>query len=174
MSGRGGAGNFWQAQEAAKKREADLEAAQRKPSIPSHQTSPSSSSPASSQKPIPANIHQNYAHMGRGGSGNWYEPKILAETGAFSAPEAPESTKPLQASKEGVSDTRRRGRGGAGNFVWDEDESRNGKDGEVKEIELKEMVVRDVEKGLTKPPRVVQRGGEREGVGRAFVRDWED
>ncbi|KAE9969699.1 hypothetical protein EG327_010507 [Venturia inaequalis] len=172
MSGRGGAGNFWQAQEAAKKREADLEASQRNPSTtPSQQQSAPSSS---SQKSVPANTNQDYAHMGRGGSGNWYEPKILAETGAFSAPEAPESAKPLQASKEVVSDTRGRGRGGAGNFVWDEDEDRNKEAEEVKEIELKEMVVRDVEKGLTKPPRVVQRGGEREGVGRAFVRDWED
>lgn len=110
--------------------------------------------------------------MGRGGSGNWYEPKILVETGAFSAPEAPEASKPLQASKEVVSDTRRRGRGGAGNFVWDEDENRETE--EVKEIELKEMVVRDVEAGLTRPPRVVQRGGDREKVDRAFVRDWED
>ena len=59
--------------------------------------------------------------MGRGGSGNWYEPKVLAQTGQFSAPEAPETIKPLRADKEVVTDTRRRGRGGAGNFVWDEE-----------------------------------------------------
>lgn len=111
--------------------------------------------------------------MGRGGSGNWYEPKVLAETGAFSAPEAPESAKPVPANKELVSDTRRRGRGGAGNFVWDEEDN-NREAEEVKEIELKEMVVKDVEKGLTKPPRAMQRGGERDKVDRAFVRDWED
>ncbi|QDS73691.1 hypothetical protein FKW77_003033 [Venturia effusa] len=172
MSGRGGAGNYWQAQEAAKKREADLEAAQRNPST---QSPPPSTSTATTQKPVPSNINQDYAHMGRGGSGNWYEPKTLAETGAFSAPEAPESTKPLHASKEIVSDTRRRGRGGAGNFVWDEggDEKEAARE-EVKEIELKEMVARDVEAGLMRPPRVVKRGGEREKVDRAFVRDWED
>lgn len=106
--------------------------------------------------------------MGRGGSGNWYEPKVLAQTGQFSAPEAPEAMKPIRADKEVVADTRRRGRGGAGNFVWDED----GEEEEsAKEIELKEMVVRDVEAQLPRPPRVVQRT---EKVDRAFVRDWED
>jgi hypothetical protein len=109
--------------------------------------------------------------MGRGGSGNWYEPKILAQTGNFSAPEAPESLKAIRADKEVVTDTRRRGRGGAGNFVWDEDADGEGAGESVKEIELKEMVVRDVEAQLPRPPRVVQRT---EKVDRAFVRDWED
>ncbi len=98
--------------------------------------------------------------MGRGGAGNWYEPKVLSETGIFeTSVEQPASSSSRLPDKEITSETRQRGRGGAGNFVWDEDES--GKEKEIKEIELKEMVAKDVELGLAKPDR-------------AFIRQWDD
>jgi hypothetical protein len=114
--------------------------------------------------------------MGRGGSGNWYEPKVLSQTGTFTTPDASSTTKPSSLSdkdREAISgsETRKMGRGGAGNFVWSQEEEERRKEEGVKEIELKEMVARDVEAALPRPERVVAR---KEKVDRAFVRDWED
>jgi hypothetical protein len=100
--------------------------------------------------------------MGRGGAGNWYSPKDLSQTGKF-------ETSPEQASGEGkpidqemISDTRHRGRGGAGNFIWSaEDEEKARQEKQEMEIELKDMVVKDVEKGLARPDR-------------AFIRQWDE
>jgi hypothetical protein len=102
--------------------------------------------------------------MGRGGAGNWFSPKELVSTGSFSSAEAPTSPKAqAPGDKELVgNESRHRGRGGAGNFLWtQEDEERARRENQDKEIELKEMVVKDVERGLARPDR-------------AFLRDWEE
>ena len=100
----------------------------------------------------PANVNQDYAHMGRGGAGNWYSPKELSETGKFetSNQQGPVEKEPAE--------TRRTGRGGAGNFVWDDEENeKTRQQKEEMEIELKDMVAKDVEAGLPRPDRVFVR-----------------
>jgi hypothetical protein len=102
--------------------------------------------------------------MGRGGAGNWFSPKDLKETGDFVTTD--DASAPAKAEKlaqtEIVSETRHRGRGGAGNFIWSqEDEERSKRENEDKEIELKEMVARDVEAGLAKPGRAFLYSNER-------------
>ncbi|KAL6709415.1 hypothetical protein ACN47E_001822 [Coniothyrium glycines] len=152
--GRGGAGNFYQAQEANKKAAEDLEA--NRASISTADTT----RPA--PPPQPANASQEYAHMGRGGAGNWYQPTELQKEGTFSA--AVDSTAAPSGSKPQVSTpwhpegqempVARSGRGGAGNFVWrSEEQARKAKEEEDRKRELvREGVERDVEAGLAKPP----------------------
>jgi hypothetical protein len=100
--------------------------------------------------------------MGRGGAGNWYSPKDLSQTGKFetSPEQAPGDGK--IADKEVTSESRHRGRGGAGNFIWiDEDEEKANQQKEEMEIELKEIIAKDVEEGLARPDR-------------AFIRQWNE
>lgn len=55
---------------------------------------------------------------------------------------------------ENTNDSRLRGRGGAGNYVWSEAEQEAArKQQEKKEIELQDIVRGDVEAGLPKPPQ---------------------
>lgn len=100
--------------------------------------------------------------MGRGGAGNWYSPKDLSQTGNFETPTEHTAGEARAGDKDAASESRHRGRGGAGNFIWtaeDEERAKNGK--EAMEIELKEMVAKDVEEGLAKPDR-------------AFIRQWDE
>jgi hypothetical protein len=112
--------------------------------------------------------------MGRGGAGNWYQPSELEKEGSFNQPAdstaAPIGPKP-QISTPWHPDHQelpvaRAGRGGAGNFVWkDEENERATKEEEDKKKEqLKEKVERDVELGLAKPGVAVL-GGTKAGRG---------
>jgi len=151
--GRGGAGNYYAAQEESKKAAADVEA-----NLAST-TTQASRSPASA---VPSNASQDYAHMGRGGSGNWYQPKELQKEGTFTQPAdataIPTSSKPQVSTPwhpEGQElPVARSGRGGAGNFVWksEEQERRAGEDEEKRKEKLREEAERSVEAGLAKPP----------------------
>lgn len=112
--------------------------------------------------------------MGRGGSGNWYQPSELQKEGTFTAPgdatATPTSTKP-QVSTPWHPDGQelpvaRSGRGGAGNFVWkSEEQAQKAKqDEERKRESVREGVERDVEAGLAKPPGAV--------LGREVEKGW--
>ncbi|KAF4307885.1 hypothetical protein GTA08_BOTSDO03442 [Botryosphaeria dothidea] len=137
MWGRGGAGNIQQAAEASKQQQQqrgaeDLEAA--KP--PTTATDPTANNSAAAP--------QEYAHMGRGGAGNFYSPAALAQTGTFEQPITSTTAEPPPTPLENLDSSSgwwntatsaaaaatngegeqqetpiaRTGRGGAGNFVW--------------------------------------------------------
>ncbi|KAF2744812.1 hypothetical protein M011DRAFT_479569 [Sporormia fimetaria CBS 119925] len=184
--GRGGAGNIGYDEQLKQERERksqDIEAQTASSSITS--TSP----PAHTTPFRPAD---QYAHSGRGGAGNWYQPSALAQTGTFtsstpsdttttssssssssssSPPKLDDATaapdaqcKPLRSSPwEGLS-VARSGRGGAGNFYWGA--QGEGEEDErrekEKEEEVKRRVERDVEGGLKRPGGAVL-GGRRRG-----------
>ncbi|KAI2482170.1 hypothetical protein Ptr902_06551 [Pyrenophora tritici-repentis] len=151
--GRGGAGNYYAAQQESKKAAEDVEANS------ASTTTQTSQSPASA---VPSNTSQDYAHMGRGGSGNWYQPKELQKEGTFTqavdATAIPTSSKPQVSTPwhpEGQElPVARSGRGGAGNFVWksEEQERKAREDEEKKKEELRVEAERSVEAGLAKPP----------------------
>lgn len=112
--------------------------------------------------------------MGRGGAGNWFQPAELEKEGTFSAPDdataAPTSATP-QVSMPWHPESQempvaRAGRGGAGNFVWrDEERERTRREEEQRAKEaLNEKVERDVEAGLAKPGAAML-GGVKAGRG---------
>ncbi|CAN9225272.1 hypothetical protein CC77DRAFT_1017879 [Alternaria alternata] len=151
--GRGGAGNYYAAQEQSKKAVEDVEA----------NRSTTDTQPIHSSTPVqPSNSSQDYAHMGRGGAGNWYQPTELQKEGTFTqavdATAIPTSSKPQISTPwhpEGQEmPVARSGRGGAGNFVWKSEEQKKGqRDDEERRIEgLRDEVERSVEAGLAKPP----------------------
>jgi hypothetical protein len=102
---------------------------------------------------------QGYAHLGRGGAGNWYNPSDLVQKGTFSgAGTFTEGTAPATASpKPSQSRQMMGGRGGAGNFHGGADDA----DRERLEAEraaeaqqkLQESIKADVEKGLAPPQK---------------------
>ncbi|KAF2738803.1 hypothetical protein EJ04DRAFT_26988 [Polyplosphaeria fusca] len=163
--GRGGAGNIVseeQVKEQNRKIAEDLEA---------NRPLAASAAPPAQSSPDPP---PEYSHMGRGGAGNWFQPKELEQSGSFS--QASDSTAQPTTSKPNVSTpwhpdnqelpVARAGRGGAGNFVWkDEDKERQEREQQVKAKErLNEQVEKDVEFGLQKPGAVVL-GGAKAGRG---------
>lgn len=142
----------------------DLEAA-RSPSSQSQSSTSKQNQTASPVREEPSQTaNQQYAHSGRGGAGNWYSPKELSETGKFVTATDPATAIKAAKSTEAeiVTETRHRGRGGAGNFIWSQEEEEKRRAGEEgREIELKEMVARDVEAGLERPGRAVLHHPER-------------
>lgn len=103
--------------------------------------------------------------MGRGGAGNWYQPTELEKEGTFTQPSdataIPTSSKP-HVSTPWHPETQelpvaRAGRGGAGNFMWkDEEKERLKREEEERTMEkVNEKVERDVEAGLAKPGAAV-------------------
>jgi hypothetical protein len=116
--------------------------------------------------------------MGRGGSGNWYQPSELQKEGTFNQPAdstaIPTSSKPQISTPwhpEGQElPVARSGRGGAGNFVWKSDEQvRKEREGrELDELKKKETVSqevkRDVEAVLARPG-AAKLGGDKLGRG---------
>ncbi|KAF1936701.1 hypothetical protein EJ02DRAFT_76229 [Clathrospora elynae] len=172
--GRGGAGNFYAAQEESKKAAEvgapnDIEA--NRSSSSTAAAAPPSRSPAPAQTP---NTPQDYAHMGRGGAGNWYQPTELQNEGTFTQPAdstaIPTSAKP-QVSTPWHPESQelpvaRSGRGGAGNFVWkSEDQARKEREEEEQRKEsVREGVEKSVEAGLAKPPGAL--------LGRETERRW--
>lgn len=109
--------------------------------------------------------------MGRGGSGNWYQPKELQKEGTFTQPAdataIPTSSKPQVSTPwhpEGQElPVARSGRGGAGNFVWksEQQERRAREDEEKRKEMLREEAERRVEAGLAKPPGALLGGDVR-------------
>ncbi|KAF2824749.1 hypothetical protein CC86DRAFT_325942, partial [Ophiobolus disseminans] len=164
--GRGGAGNILQAKEDTKKAASDIEAAH------------ASTTTQPTAEPTPQQPPSDYAHMGRGGAGNWYQPTALSKDGTFTQP-ADATTQPTS-SQPAVSTpwhpegqelpVARSGRGGAGNFVWrSEEQVRLEREGrEMQDMKRKEdvseAVERDVERGLQMPGRA-RLGGEKVGSG---------
>lgn len=142
---RGGAGNI----EARELAQPDLEAAR------------SSAFISTSTNPAPLSIRQaTYAHTGRGGAGNWYEPRKATQTGTYDTPYAIEAKKG-QPPQGGMSQWA--GRGGAGNF---EERTWAGSQGMSSEaVEATRRAERDVEAGLVRPEKAFLGGKERvEGV----------
>lgn len=134
-----------------------------------------SATTAPSTRPAqPANASQDYAHMGRGGAGNWYQPTELQKEGTFTQPgdstAIPTSSKPQVSTPwhpEGQElPVARSGRGGAGNFVWKSEEQakKEAEDEERKKEVVREGIERDVEAGLAKPPGA-RLGADKEGRG---------
>ncbi|KAF1958383.1 hypothetical protein CC80DRAFT_442327, partial [Byssothecium circinans] len=156
MSGRGGAGNILRAREQSQKATEDVEANQLPTSSTAH---PATSTPTN---PLPSNADQDYAHTGRGGAGNWYQPSELSKTGTFTSAadttslptsEKPQISTPWHPEAQEMP-VAKAGRGGAGNFVWgsgEEAEKRREEERRVRE-EVGGRVARDVEAGLAKPP----------------------
>jgi GTPase involved in cell partitioning and DNA repair len=100
----------------------------------------------------------DYAHMGRGGAGNWYQPTELQKEGTFS--QAPDSTVMPTSSKPQISTpwhpegqempVARLGRGGAGNFFWTSDEQvrKEMEERELDEQKKKESVSQEIERNV--------------------------
>lgn len=133
----------------------------------------SSAAPPATSSPLQAQP-SDYAHMGRGGAGNWYQPSELDKDGTFTEPSdsttVPTTSKP-QVSTPWHPDNQelpvaRAGRGGAGNFVWRDGEKERAKKQEEEKVREKvsEGVEKDVEAGLAKPGAAVL-GGVKAGRG---------
>lgn len=195
MSGRGGAGNIYAAQLAR--------AATTNNSSTNHSTNSSISTAFAPDTDLEGNrgniLHDfnasdsdlaprqstqssTYAHTGRGGAGNWYQPKQLAETGSFSRSSDVEKDVPVPfnatiglpvpASNSPPATTTSvwRGRGGAGNYepaAWT-----GAKEPSAEAVEASKRAERDVEMGLARPEKVWLGGGKertddaREALGR--------
>lgn len=147
--GRGGAGNIEVQQSEEKRIAEDVEAQQ------SVQTSEQASS------------HPEYAYSGRGGAGNIYSPKQLAETGSFvsqSSTAAGQSRlKAADSTRSGSSNNtaivaRMTGRGGIGNYDWSSWEAENDDQAQVEEAkkrEIEQSVAEGVAIQLAPPPKAV-------------------
>ncbi|KAF2273638.1 uncharacterized protein EI97DRAFT_382968 [Westerdykella ornata] len=155
--GRGGAGNIVSDEQVKQQSERDLEA---------NRAPLSSTTASTSTATAPRTPQQEYAHMGRGGAGNWYQPHELSHSGSFNqtsdSTAAPSATSKPQVSTpwhpEGVElPVARAGRGGAGNFVWKQEEEKR-KEEEREEEETRRIegeVERVVAEGLKMPARAV-------------------
>ncbi|KAI9795198.1 MAG: hypothetical protein M1816_000220 [Peltula sp. TS41687] len=149
--GRGGAGNYHDAQEL------DREASMRNAEDIESQQSPGLefAEQKTVNRPAP-----EYAYSGRGGSGNIYSPKELEEQGTFQSGSAVTTT---TTTKTATADRGNAGavggfggRGGAGNIrqqhvVVDADRERSSREVEAR---LKEKVTQEVEAVLPPPPQV--------------------
>lgn len=151
-AGRGGAGNFYTKQELEIASKAatlhDIE------SQSNHQTINDLT-----RADITSNPPPEYLHTGRGGAGNWVQPKTLESKG-FAQEESPNSTSTsssLFGTKRVAGQSKptyRGGRGGAGNYADYEAEEKARKEAEEKvRVDVERRVERDVEAGLARPPR---------------------
>ncbi|KAF2637205.1 hypothetical protein P280DRAFT_472382 [Massarina eburnea CBS 473.64] len=162
MTGRGGAGNILRAREQSKTTAEDIE---------TNRSPASSEAPPATSSPLPTNSNQEYAHTGRGGAGNWYQPSELSKTGTFSSPsdtttlptaDKPQISTPWHPENQEMP-LAKAGRGGAGNFIWGsgegEEEKKKEDEKKVKE-EVGKKVEMDVEAGLAKPPGAFLEGAK--------------
>ncbi|KAI9891100.1 MAG: hypothetical protein M1814_003299 [Vezdaea aestivalis] len=151
--GRGGAGNFYTKSDIAKQEarlSADVEA----------QTAPLTSSETMQSVAATPSSQNAYAHMGRGGAGNFYSPKDLPVKGEFSGQvdgTAP-SVGQVEVTRGYV------GRGGAGNYTSAErrsgEQRRSGegkRSGEQRRSADERRIAQDVEQGLEKPEKAATR-----------------
>ena len=159
--GRGGVGNIEALQREKERVSQDVEAQQS-----------NADKHLESQHSEPAQV-QEYAHLGRGGMGNYYSPKELVETGKFSSTASrdspPEKTdqnssqSSTQPPRTGLS--RMVGRGGAGNYEWGDAESRTHAaltqaEEDKKQEQIKAMVEEGVKEQLAFPQKAKVPGGE--------------
>jgi hypothetical protein len=127
-------------------------------------TAPASRTATSEQL---SDASQDYAHMGRGGAGNWYEPKELQKEGTFVQPTdatgIPTSSKPQVSTpwhpENQELPVARAGRGGAGNFVWrsaqGEEAGKKEREEEERREGLRVQAEKSVEGSLARPPGAV-------------------
>lgn len=123
----------------------------------------------------PALQNQEYAHMGRGGAGNYYSPRALNATGEFAGAESshvlgdgtPAPRGPEVKGQDGQQGEKivRYGRGGAGNFFGvDEGAERRARKRLEEEGRKREELEREVQKGvdgaLARPEKARLPGGE--------------
>lgn len=106
--GRGGSGNYWEAQREQAAASEDVEAQLAKQRDQILEVQANASAPA------------DYAFRARGGAGNVYSPKELAATGNFESKVVEPTSQSAFTSSDPASSTpiRMSGRGGAGNFVY--------------------------------------------------------
>ncbi|KAJ8065211.1 hypothetical protein OCU04_005916 [Sclerotinia nivalis] len=177
---RGGAGNFYSKQDVERSNGAsDLESQSSSSSSTKHNKTPSLISQA--LRAVGGGPPPEYQHTGRGGAGNLSSPASLLNSGLtqtttnYENPTinpAPPSSSPRNVKSSMQSVVYKGGRGGAGNYNWEADETakenqRISEENSRKEIEKK--VVGDVdgdgEGGLRKPGRAydINRGKEMEG-----------
>ncbi|KAI5195984.1 hypothetical protein E4T39_07959 [Aureobasidium subglaciale] len=114
---------------------------------------------------------QEYAHTGRGGSGNYYSPRELLATGKFEGVDTSHvlgdgTPAPKEGDKENKSNAGFKiGRGGQGNFFGgDEGEAEKLRAKREDEARKQEELKREVEKGvdgsLSRPEKARLPGGE--------------
>jgi hypothetical protein len=163
--GRGGAGNFYAAQQETARAATDLEANAQETQSVETKDQATSASDANSQQ-------QEYAHTGRGGAGNYYSPRALNETGHFTdGTKAPDTGSASMAqgsastAQTGAESARKVGRGGAGNYAFGiaEDEERIAQrkmEDEKKREQLRWDVEMGVKEQLAEPPRAILAGAE--------------
>ncbi|KAF2162317.1 hypothetical protein M409DRAFT_27321 [Zasmidium cellare ATCC 36951] len=151
-AGRGGAGNIQAVEEANKRIAEDLEANQ--------QTAETDS------QPHPPSDEQ-YARVGRGGAGNFYNPQDMNDTDRLGLGDginslgsgAVDTSKTATAAPPPPEPTRTFGRGGAGNFSFDSSENqeravrRQLEQDEQRKQVLKEQIEQVVEEKLAMPPK---------------------
>ncbi|KAK4508428.1 hypothetical protein PRZ48_002166 [Zasmidium cellare] len=148
-AGRGGAGNIQAVEEANKRIVEDLEANQQ--------------ATETYTQPAPTSDEQ-YARVGRGGAGNFYNPQDSNDTDRVGLGDginslgsgATDTSKTPTAAPE---PTRTFGRGGAGNFSFDSSENQDRavrkklEEDEKKEQQLKEVVEHVVDEKLAMPQK---------------------
>ena len=107
----------------------------------------------------PKSVRRNDLTSWFSGAGNWSSSRELSESESIASTTDPTSVRSTSAN-QGSGETRYIGRGGAGNYQWNaEKEARAKQEIEQKEFELKELVKKDVETGLT-PPNKAYLGNE--------------
>lgn len=146
-SGRGGAGNIYP--------KGDVEKVSKPEDVESQsQVDSSSTSINDLTRSISAtNPPPEYLHTGRGGAGNWVQPKELHSQGLTQ-----ESTLSGQdASKRTIGSSKptyKGGRGGAGNYgSLEQEEQERRQQEQKKRDQVEKAVERDVESGLARPER---------------------
>ncbi|KAK4635210.1 hypothetical protein CLAFUW4_01398 [Fulvia fulva] len=158
-AGRGGAGNIQAVEQEKNRIAADLEAGQ--------------AAAESISQPPPPREEKQYAHSGRGGAGNYYNPKELSNTGVYKDSGFSQRVgnevntlghEPLPHDGEQV---KKVGRGGAGNYA-----AFDASEGQTRALEkrleadreMREMVKKDVEERvkstLAEPPKAKIARGE--------------
>ncbi|KAH8664985.1 hypothetical protein BGZ60DRAFT_529331 [Tricladium varicosporioides] len=170
-AGRGGAGNFW-SQEDVKNVEKNESA-----DVESQNPSATESDLQRTQTALSARETPEYAHIGRGGAGNFHTPSSipLSPTApsiptrtSSQASTLPNSSIPRPVAQVPEQPAFRGGRGGAGNFLWgngaeEEERVKQLREAEEREREerLKMEIAASVEGGLQRPPGAVvgDRGG---------------
>ncbi|CZT20391.1 uncharacterized protein RCC_06251 [Ramularia collo-cygni] len=137
---RGGAGNILAIQQEKARLSADVEA-QLQRTIDS----------------APAQIirTQEYAHSGRGGSGNYYSPKTLKETGHFGHQNPMADARGQQQTNGQPVPVAKYGRGGMGNMVYGvaESEQNKNEDDKLKREKIEVESEREAEQSIALPPK---------------------
>lgn len=104
----------------------------------------------------------DYAHTGRGGAGNWYQPITASKSGSYYTASLTQTSAGIVAAQ--TQKAQWAGRGGAGNF---QPAPTDAQDGQIQAAaEVSKQAERDVEMGLPKPAQAFL-------VGRQKVEDLE-